>query len=500
MVLGELKEVRMKFSYNFLVIAILVKLSVSFLLLFLNGYPEVSIKEIACSGDCMISYLPAALNIIDHGKFTIYSNMAPFSGRMPGYEMVLILSAFFSDSPEFSFLFVVIFQSIFAGISMFFLAILSYSIFRSKSIAFLTYILYGISTYVSLYDIKGLTESLACSFFIIAFSLLLNNRFNKRILIKLLIGSILLYCLLLRQYILPFFILWIIYIVHIEYSSSKSIKLVIIHVMIFLLPIILFETFWILRNYHQQKKFIPLVNSLYAGYDSQEAKNEKFYFSPLMKSLAEFIQSWGGDLIWWNKKAEITAFVSTVPKSYAEQHEMLNTFPSYIYTSRYNKDSLIGIQKFFRGELELKDEAIISSLNRYKKSFKEEKPCHYYITAPLRLSYNFLFHSGTYNFFNKSFNELNIFEKVIKIFYTIFYLVILVFGLIGLFILLNNNHKSMKNLLLIITSIYIILLASFIIRRIEYRHFVFAYPYFVVFSAYFIVKLKHYIVGKIKDN
>lgn len=488
----------MRFRYSLLIIAILIKLCVSFLLLVANGYPETSIPEIACTGDCAVSYVPATANISEHGQFTIYSNRAPYSGRMPGYEMVLLLSTLFSGNDEISFLFVVIFQSIVAGISMYFLARLSYSMFSSKTIALLTYVLYGISTYVSLYDIKGLTESLATSVFIIAFSLLFDQTYTKSFLIKLVIGTLLLFAVLLRQYLLPFFILWALYIVYLEYTRSKSIKLVLAKTLIFLLPLFCFEAYWITRNYRQQNKFIPLVNSLYAGYDSPDAKGEAFYFPPKMKALASFIQSWGGDLIWWNQKAEITAFVSSPPKSELQQQEMLNSFPSYIYTRTYNQDSLIRIQKFFRGELTLDEAEVVQALHTYEKSFKEEKPVYYYLVAPSRLLFNFLFHSGTYNFFNERFDDLNVFKKGIKVFYTLLYGVILISGLAGLFVLLWNNPRSIENLMLLVTAVYIILLVSVVIRRIEYRHFVFAYPYFVMLASFSMIRLKHYLRFKRK--
>ena len=492
-----------KHKIHLIATAILIKLVVSFCLLLAKGYPQTPISEIVCTGDCAIGYVPATYNLINYGKFTIYSDLAPYSGRMPGYEFILAFSTLISDTSEVSFIFVVILQSILAGISMYCLADLSFRLFGIQSIFIITYGLYGISTYNSLFDISGLTESVAISLFIVAFSLLFNTRFGQSKLFKLLIGFLLLLGYLLRQYLLPFFALWALYIIYTEHKRNQRIKSIALSMILYLLPLIAFEGVWIYRNYQLKDKFIPFVDSAYAGYDDPHAVGERFYFPPENKALANFIKSWGGDFIWWNDKAEITAFISSPSKSKDEQRKVLDAFPSYIYTDEYNKDSLLIIQEAFQSERVISESDLVRKLEKFEASFRNSKPLYYFVIAPVKLFVKFIFHSGTYNLFDKSYNNLNFFKKGVKVFYSTLYLLIVISGFIAIVLLMKDKKRSVESVILVATALYIILLVVFVMRRIEYRHFAFAYPYFVILSSYFVLRSRSHISqlrARIKNN
>jgi hypothetical protein len=474
-----------------------VKLCMAFLLLFAKGYPERPVNEIVCSGDCTIAYVPAAMNMLEHGRFTIFDDLTPYAGRMPGYEWVLMLSTLFSDSSEVSFLFVIVLQALVAGVSMYFLTQLAYRIFQSTEVALVTFVLYGVSTYTSLYDIAGLTESLATSVFIIAFSLLLHPKSTGSYPRQFFVGLLLLFSFVLRQYMLPFFLLWLVYIIYTGARAGHSPAKRLLSALAFVLPLMCFEVYWVSRNLLQKQAFIPFVDSLYAGYDYPEAKGKDFYFSPEMKALADFVKSWGGDFIWWNPNAEVTAFVSAPPKSERQQAEMLNALPPYIYTTAYTKDSLIQIQKFFSGSSEISNYQAIGQLQRYTAAFKQEKPFHYHVYAPIRLAGNFVLHSGTYNLFSAPFNELNTAEKGVKLVYSLLYGLVLLGGFSGALLALFKNKTNLECWLLVATAMFIIVLVPFVIRRIEYRHFVISYPFFVVMASYFLVELRN-ATGRLK--
>jgi len=482
---------------SLLLIALVIKLGMTFLLLFAKGFPKVPLGEIVCTGDCTMAYVPAAMNMLEHNQFTIYEDLTPYAGRMPGYELVLMLSTLFSSKSEVSFLFVIVFQALVAGVSLFFLTRLAYRVFQNKAVAAVTFVGYAISTYTSLYDIAVLTESLAVSVFIIAFSLLLHPKSAGSYARQFLIGLLLLFAFVLRQYMLPFFLLWLVYIVYskgrAEYPRTKRF----LSALAFVLPLLCFEVWWVSRNFQQKQAFIPFVDSLYAGYDYPEAKGEDFYFPPEMKALADFVKSWGGDLIWWNPKAEITAFVSAPPKSKAQQSEMLAAFPSYIYTSAYNRDSLQAIQRFFQGSGEMSQSEAIAALERYTEQFKLEKPLHHHVVAPLKLLKNFVVHSGTYNLYNAPFNELTLGGKAVKMAYSGLYWVVLVCGTLGGLRMLVKRRSDLSVWLLVATAFYIVVLVSVVIRRIEYRHFVISYPFFVVMASYFLVELRN-ATGRLK--
>ena len=472
------------FRNKAILFAIVLKLSISFLLLIGKGYPDVALSNIVCTGDCEIAYLPAAENLVAHGQYTIYSNLAPYAGRIPGYELLMAGLMFLFGNASVAFLLLLIIQSVLAGISTFYLAKIARMIFKIDAVFFIVFISYGMSTYVSLLDIKILTESLTISLFIIAFGWLLSESKQHSSMPFLFIGLILTFCFILRQYTLPFFLLWLAYLIYDAYRLKMPRKLIIKRSLLFLFPLILFEACWIVRNYNQQQKFIPLVDSLYAGYDSPNAKEEGFYFSDAQKALANYIKSWGGDFIWWNPNAEITAFFSSPPKSKEAQLEVLRAFPEYIYTEDYGLDSLLSIQAYFNQESLLQESEVVEKLNTYRSSFEESKPFQHIILAPLKLFGKFIFHSGTYNLFDDAFAKLSAPKKLIKLFYSSIYYLVVIGGFLGIMMIVLKSRDAEKGLL-VINAIYIIILLCVIIRRIEFRHLAFSYPFLLVLGSYF---------------
>ncbi len=461
-------------------LAIGIKLILGLGLLFLKGYPSTSLRELVCTGDCEIGYIPATFNILHHGQYTIYENLAPYAGRLPGYELVLILASLFTQGASINFWFVIILQSIVAGLSVYYLAALGYRIFPQKAIFLITYFLYSISSYNTLLDIFVLTESLAISLFIIAFYYLLEAKSFTHYLG---LGVLLLFTVLLRQYILPFYGLWILYMVYMQFIHKKSLSLLLPKVIALLIPLLVFDVIWVIRNYQIKGKFIPLVDSIYAGYDAPAAQNSGFYFSEKMKASANFVKAWGGDFIWWNPKAEIRAFYSAPPIDIEEKRRILRSFPDYIYTSVYNQDSLLKLQDAYVFK-QLDEAEIISRFETYQKSFKQEKPFYYGVVAPAILFRKFLFHSGTYNLFNQSFGELNWAKKLIKLGYILLYQWVVWGGFLGMFLAFYRHYRNPQVWVLLGTALYIVLLVVFVLRRIEYRHFAFSFPYFVIACSF----------------
>jgi len=471
------------FKRTAILFGVVLKLSISLLLILGKGFPTVPISDIVCTGDCGLAYVPAAYNIIDYGQYTIYSNLGAYAGRLPAYEVLIGSLLYLLGDLSTVFWVIIILQSIVGGVATYYLASTAYMVFKHRSIFYISFLSYGFSTYVSLLDVKILTESLAISLFIISFSLLLKQKSKQGVSNYLIIGILLTFSVLLRQYILPFFFLWIIYVIYNAYHGHSRPRFLIKKLALLLLPLIVFETYWVYRNYRQQHKFIPLVDSLYAGYDSPNAKEEAYYFSDSRKALSNYLKSWGGDLIWWNPSAEVTAFYSSPPKSIQEKTEMLNSFPNYIYTTQYNQDSLIKIQSYFIHENSLSEKEVISSLNKYRRSFEDSKPFYHMIVAPLSLLQKFIFHSGTHNLFDQSFSELSLLKKAIKLFYSGFYYLVIIGGLIGGVLLLRAKF-SIERVMLLINAFYLIILVCFIIRRIEFRHLSFSYPYLIILSSY----------------
>jgi hypothetical protein len=437
------------------------------------------------SGDA-VYYLWATENIVQYGIYNIHSvnpqNYEPYAGRMPGYEALMApLRLLFSQSTVIHI--TGILQLMLDAIAAYCLALTARRLFNADRIFYFVFFGYLISSYVSVFDLIILTESLAVSFLIFSFYFLLRYKSSWDYVWS---SSFLTWSIFLRPYLFPVLVLFAIFILYekVEKNRQSTAKNV-ATLLMFLSPFLLADGAWIVRNYVFQNKFIPLVNDLYAGYK----------FPPRQIALYEFVKSWGGDGVYWNPGAEITLFIDNdATARVTKKYNTIQDLPDYIFTSTYNADSLRKVKEYYSQAEKLKqdntlyDRWLVTNLKQYREDFIEEKPFHYYIVAPLILLQKYLFHSGTYNLSNTPFDKQNIIQKVYKLFYTALYGVVLMNGFAGIIWVLYKNRIASVWLWAAI-PLYITLLGPVVLRAIEYRYFVAAYPFLLVLGCYFIVQI-----------
>jgi hypothetical protein len=203
------------------------------------------------------------------------------------------------------------------------------------------------------------------------------------------------------------------------------------------------------------------------------------------------VNSWGGDRSWWNANSEMRWFGLGQYLSFPGENVSL---PTDIYTSQYTIDSLQQIKNYI-AIIELpstpsaakKNYTLIvkQKLSRYTTSIKKEKKYLYYVKAPLRLFKRFFVHSGTYNLFHKPFNKLNPLEMIVKVFYSGLYILTLLAGAVGIIFMIFHEYQHPSKVMIVSIALYSILLFPLILRQIEYRYFIPAYPFVLVIACYF---------------
>jgi hypothetical protein len=455
----------------------------------LNILYNANLLPVIISHDA-ISYLKAAHNIAHYRTYSLsdlpHEETVYFTGRMGGYEMLIAIFLFFT-SERFALLLVVCLQVVFSVLSLFALAHIAGKVFKSHFTYWCTLFLYSSNTYVAVLDLSILSESLAVSFSIISIYFLIQNKLYS--LHYFLSGLLITSAIFFRPYlilILPVMIIYILFnrSIHIRRLSNQ------IRLLFFLIPFLVCETAWTIRNYYVTDKFVPFVSDLHAQIDYPSG----------FKSLMSFVQSWGGDIVWWNPKAEIVAFMQNPSvTNVTNKYSSIDHLPKYIYTPAYNHDSLNRI----KGLLAIEGDTSLSQsirnqsgqeasllLDDYRKSFVNTKPIHYSIYAPLRLLSNFIFHSGTYNIASKPYYNMTIPEKFYKIFYSGLYIFTLFAGLMSIIYCLSFKRNS-TIILIAYVGLLMIFLCPFVLRRIEYRYFVLCYPFLTVFAAYFIWQISN---------
>lgn len=394
--------------------------------------------------------------------------------RMPGYGIpYAVLRTFFS--PDTSVDTLVVLQLMLAILSVYILALIAFRISSSSAVFYWTYFLFCLSTYTSLFDHFLLTESLATSCCIFGFYYFTAKKESRTIVLS---GFFFAWALFLKPIIAPILLIAIYFLLSSLHHTSFVFRLR--QLALFLLPVLVFEVFWINHNYSHHHTFSPLTRTTYYP------KTHDSY----RKDLFDFLRSTGQTIVWWNKGTLASYFLTNDHNTNNPPFQV-----RYAFTSQFNGDSLVNlkkeIDKYEKNAVQLlpntvQAEQITNRLKRYTASVREEKPILYYLGSRLRLTKSFLLHSGTYNLFSQPFSELTPFQKGFKILYSGFYLVLLFAGLMAAIYF----FFSWKNAFLSAITLYLTLVYPLVLQLDEYRYLVLAYPFLLLLTVLFFHQTK----------
>ena len=446
-----------------------------------NPHFQASIAREA--GDTF-TYLQPIENLISTGHYED-------DFRMPGYGWIYFLLRLFLSIPT-ALNTLVILQLLLSSISVYYLALIARIIFKENIYFYCTFLLYLISTFVTLYDPILLTESFATASFIFSIYFLLKPfKAHSDFILS---GTFLTWCIFLKPVFAPLLLLFAVYIIYdnkaekVKFQGSNLKPM-----LLFLLPFILADGSWTARNYSKHKGFYPLTTSLYFK-STQES---------YLGSLIEFVQAYGGSIVWWEPGAAITYF-KPLPGSIHKQTKVQP--PETIYTSAFNADSLTlvktRIATIDAQETDSNTRATLTlqvkeQLQRYSQSIKKEKAFLYYFSSRLKICKTFFLHSGTYNLFYKPSSELSTFHYLLKVMYSLLYLVVAFLGLLGLFLLFLNFKTAKDYFFFALTGLYAGLSIPILLKFDEYRYFVTAYPLFLIAGIFASLSIFGFLKNKI---
>ena len=437
------------------------------------------------------SYLSPVDNLVDVGSyFPDY--------RMPGYAVLYLpLRLVFEKAVACNILSIL--QLLLASISVYLLALTARNSFHSDSLFYLVFYLYAASSYANLFDDYLLSESLCTSSTIISvyfFSGFINNKSGNHLVAS---GLFLTWVIFLRPVYIPLLFLFCGILLLNGMITKLSIKALLVCLFIFLVPFTVLESCWVARNYTVHRRIIPLTQT--------------FYYPGLEQSylieLIDFVKSWGGDRTWWSPTAEIRWFGLTEdnPGKSRPLEDKNVSLPDYIFTSRFSLDSLVMIKEYLQiidnestsdSQRTYYTRIVKEKLVHYTQSVEEEKPFLYYVKGPLMLLIKFFVHSGTYNLFSKPYGSLSKLELMIKIFYSALYLLTLLTGTVGTLWTLVRGWNNPLAILLAGMTLYSALFFPIILRQIEFRYFVPAYPLMTIMACYFLVQITYLVRSKVQ--
>lgn len=433
-----------------------------------------------------ITYLDPIDNLLKNGEY-----LPDF--RMPGYGVFyMAFRLFFERATSCNIMIFV--QLLLDMLSTYLLFRIADKLFRSKLVSLLTLVIYTLSFSVTIFDYSVLTESFCVSLMIISIYLFLDYIDTKKSLTLFLSGLFMAWTIFIRPAagLIWFSMLAYLGVLFLQKRGILSFRQLVIAGLLFGSTFVVFDTAWIVRNHQKYGMFIPLMRTPQA--DMAHATSENYY-----PFLYTFVTSWGGDQVYWDPTAEIRWFGLKEHSIETAQNASLNTqtkkLPAYIYTSRYNEDSLIMLRDMitsYDAEMntlgqEEKDKrayAINSRLLEYKASVIKEKPLLYYVKGPLLITKKFLLNNGTNGLFVKPFSQLSLFQKLFKILSSLLYLSVVLGGFAGLVVLLINRQVLTPAFLLFVIILGNTFVITYLFRTSEVRYIIITYPFLTISLAY----------------
>ena len=478
--------------FKWLGIAFVIKLVlfVFFTIQFNTNYPKEFIikKTFIELGETFTYYMP--IESMADGKgysMKAYNNKThqffyyPSTRRVPGIAPFYypLLKLFDRDTAKVG---VIVFQFLLSILSVYLLALIALSISQSQKIFLLTFFLYSVSSFVSIFDHYGISESFSISFLIIGtyFSLYALQTEKKHV--YLIAGFFLCWSTFVRPALgVAFAFAGVLFLViHLRQKTFSFLSFC-LKIVIFATPLIISLCAWSARNYTVTKgEFIPLEDDIY--------KTQMYAYNPRIIAIRGLIGAWGGQIDRWTRNSMGEYFLAANPNP-----SSIKAFAPRMFNSQCNLDSIKQLRLDYMQsidttlpleQLNIIGNKVIEKAERYTNTFKKEKPLQYYIVSPIALAGKFYYFTYLDYLPFPSLSEMKLYQKAIKIAYILFFNFLLLSAVLGVITMLLKGSLEGKLLLLFPLFYTFVMIVIFIAS--EKRYIAPAYPFMVIYAGYFL--------------
>lgn len=452
-------------------------------------YPEKSIVTIGIKQNDYEYFLGPVDEYFEKGKFQYeFEPGKPFAGRMPGYSLPYMFLHFIFNKETSLFLLFSL-QILLGAISVYLISRIAGKLFNSSKAFLLAFILFAISSHTAIFDIFSLAESFSVSatcFFLYFIYKYFEDRKKSALVLS---GIFITWAVFLRPFLGTLLLLFPIALLICDRKNLSFSKF--IHTcFFFFIPFMICESAWIYRNFVVMKKFIPLETSLTESYGERGA------YRTSAISIRQLIDAWGGKSAEFDENDEGGWF----------HHKPLATagdyiFPDYVFNSSFNKDSLIQLKKIFNASIDtLLSDREKDSLNmlassialRYTDDYRKHNLFRYYLINPVKRFQRLVFTNTTGMLPMPRFEEMNVIQKTVKMFYFFLYFFVTFSGIIGMIAYFFSQKKLTAPVFITMIFPWIVAFTLVAYGVIGFRYFVNTYPVFIIFSAFLIFTIMDY--------
>lgn len=406
----------------------------------------------------------------------------PSTRRVPGIAVVYypLLKLFGINSARVA---VIIIQFLLSTVSVYLLGLIAFYLFHSYLVFAVTLLLYSISSFVSIFDHYGISESFSISFSIVGIYFSLRALETKSKLDYWWAGFFLCWSTFIRPALgVSFPAIGLIFLVHaFKQKQFLSIKFF-TQISYFALPLILSLALWTSRNYKVSGKIIPLEDNVH--------EVQVFAYDARLLSIWDLIGAWGGQITRWSPNSMGEYFLSR------QQITSQEAFSERMLNSQCNFDSIKSLQQNYIQSYDRKisfekrlvlAHRVTEQANRFKRAFKNEKPFQYYIVSPLALTGKFLYFKTVSYLPFPELAKMSFMQKAIKFGYIIFFNLMLLGAALAAIWVIISGHTNARLLLLYPLFYTFVMIVIFIAS--EQRYVAPIYPFFVLYAALFLSKI-----------
>ncbi len=475
-------------KYFWLFISLLIKVVLYYIFIFPNidKYPHV--------GPFLLIYdwnehiLPID-NLIDKGVYSI-DGINPYAGRLPGFFILYAPIRFLFNSKISNLILGIILVAL-GLIRSYLLAKIAYILCDKSKFAFLiSFFLAEVFPFTFQADWLNNPYSLCSSILIISSYVLLNMKmydFKVKYFLFSVVGFGVTWCFFLRPYNFPFLLIFCGYMVYEMLKNKMEIKRIFLSSLFYVIPFLIGETIWIIRNYYAFHQFIPLQTSFVPFSYSKNSEYGRFSKTKYsMIKLRELIHCWGGDNFWYYPNSDMGWFLG--------EHNNATIFSNYIFFDGFTIDSFLVLKndilnsfdnKLTVEESEILEQRIIERCERFKKMFMKEKTAYYLFVAPFKRIKNYLLRNPVQDIITKPFKESSLLEYVIKLISILEYF-ILILSIPFQILFYSLKKIKMKSFIALLLCLILsnILLFMFFINA-AYLHYFQSHYYLLIITFTF---------------
>lgn len=430
------------------------------------------------SGDAPL-YLDPVDNLLSKG---LYKD----DYRMPGLGAPYFLFRLLL-SPEASRQALVVLQWLLSGLSTYVLALLAWRLTGRHLAGLVVYAVFLVSAYSSWYDGVIASDSLATSAFILHAWFLYRATQSQRRDLLLLAGFLMAWLVFLR----PITVLLLIPSACLTWrfwSGPARWRMAIL----VLVPFLVLDSVWVVRNWKVNGNFRPLTNQ---GYQPD------YFMHEIRGHAMLFLQGYGGDYIWWNTGSDIRWFgIWKGGAPVDDEGRRAKEPPPYAYVEGYDRDSLFRLSERIRqinsGALHGADslraiEEVNATFDRYAALYQEKAPFQYHVMSRLRMFRNIMAQHGTESMILPAFSSLPLGLKLFKLLQSAIFL--FMYGLFWLavpaLVWMWRREPSLLRILIPVTALYMMLIFPLGLRMCEWRYLVHQFPFVLMLTTGFVVEL-----------